>query len=236
MRFDVALTTGILEQRYKRFLADVKLSCGKTITAHTANTGSMAGCATPGSRVWLSLSDNPKRKYAYTWELVENDSGILIGINTMRSNYLVREAVEAGVIAELANYGALKMEAVYPQSRSRADIFLSERNGKKDCFVEVKNVTLVKKGIGLFPDAPSERAVKHLGKLERMVELGYRAVLLFCVQREDAALVQPATTIDPIFTRALRQASDKGVEVLAYQAQMSPEKIELVRRLEVEIV
>ncbi len=232
MYFDPPLIDGILLRRYKRFLADIRLSCGTIVTAHTANTGAMTGCCTPGARVWLSKSRNEKRKYPFTWELVESPSGKLVGINTQRSNHLVKEAILAGVITPLKGYQNILSEVRYGNENSRIDLMLVDHVEKK-CFVEVKNVTLVEGDTAKFPDAVSVRGGKHLRELMEMVHLGHRAVLLFCVQREDARTVCPADDIDPRYGELLRLADRTGVEVMAYGAQLTYESIKLHRRLPV---
>lgn len=232
MRFSPALTPGVLLGRRKRFLADARLVTGETLTAHCPNTGSMLGCAEPGSRVWLSESDNPARKYRHTWELVEVDRGVLVGIHTGRSNALVREAIEQGVIGELAGYQSIRAEPRLPGG-GRMDLLL-ERVGRPACWVEVKNVTAaVNEGVALFPDAVSERGARHLRDMMGLVATGERAVLCFCVQREDVAEVRPADAIDPTYGRTLREAMAAGVEVLAWGAKVAPEGITLYRRLPV---
>ena len=233
MRFPVSLIGARLTRRYKRFLADVTLDDGTALTAHCPNTGSMLGCQLPGSRVWLSRSDNPKRKYAYTWELVELDGGVLVGINTGRSNALVREAIESGVIGELGGYDEIRAEVRYGSENSRADFLLSGGGG--DCYVEVKNVTAaVQDGVAVFPDAVSTRGTKHLRELMGVVrEAGKRAVLCFCVQRTDVDEVRPADDIDPVYGRTLREALAAGVEVVAYRAEMHPEAVVLAERIPV---
>ncbi len=227
MRFDTPLVGGRLVKRYKRFLADVVLDDGTELTAHCPNTGSMLGCQAPGSRVWLSRSDNPKRKYAYTWELVEVDGGVLVGINTGRSNALVREAVEAGVIRELGGYEAIRGEVRYGSEGSRVDFLLSGASG--ECYVEVKNVTAaVADGVALFPDAVSARGTKHLRELMGAVRSEQRrAVLCFCVQRTDVTEVRPADHIDPEYGRTLREAIAAGVEAVAYRARMGADAVAL---------
>ena len=232
MKFSQPLVEGILLRRYKRFLADVALDNGETIIAHTANTGAMSGCCTPGSRVWLSRSDNPKRKYAHTWEIVEAEPGVLCGINTLLSNKLVREAIELGGIPELEEYQTLRSEVRYGVENSRIDLLL-ESATQVPCYVEVKNVTLVEQGIGYFPDAVSARGSKHLRELMTMVAQGRRAVIFYCVQRSDCEEVRPAAQIDPEYTATLRQALACGVQALAYRARVTPSAIELLQRLPV---
>lgn len=234
MEFDQPLTEGILERRYKRFLADVRLADGKRITAHCPNTGSLMGCAEPGSRVWLSRSSNPKRKYRYTWELVEVRDGINVGINTGLTNRLVHEALKSGVIAELLGYASIRREVRFGMERSRVDFLLEDHGEVPRCFLEVKNVTAaVSGGIALFPDAVSVRGTRHLRELARVAESGDRATLCFCVQRDDANQVRPADEIDPDYGVALRRAMAAGVEVLAYRARVSPKEIRLERRVPV---
>jgi sugar fermentation stimulation protein A len=233
VRFPVPLLEARLVKRYKRFLADVTLDDGTALTVHCPNTGSMLGCQTPGSRVWLSRSDNPKRKYAHTWELVELDGGVLVGINTGRSNALVREAIESGVIGELAGYAEIRPEVRYGNENSRVDFLLSGRQGA--CYLEVKNVTAaVDEGIALFPDAVSVRGTRHLRELiATLGEGGRRAVLCFCVQRADVREVRPADDIDADYGRTLREALAAGVQVIAYRAKLSPEAVALVERIPV---
>lgn len=239
MKYPQILIEGRLLRRYKRFLADVELDNGERITAHTANTGAMTGCCAPGSRVWLSRSDNPKRKYPHTWELVEVVPGILCGINTQLSNKLVREAIEAGRIDELSGYTNVRGEVPYGAENSRIDLLLESDTLPAPCYVEVKNVTLVEQsigvdqGIGYFPDAVSVRGSKHLRELMAMVAAGQRAVIFYCVQREDCHEVRPADHVDTLYGQTLREALAAGVEALAYRADVSPAGIVLRESLPV---
>ncbi len=234
MRFSQPLQSGWLIKRYKRFLADIELDSGETITVACPNTGSMLGCNVPGSRVWLSSSDSPTRKYRHTWELVEAKPGVIVGINTGLPNRLTVEAIEAKVIKELSGYRDIKTEVRYGHENSRIDILLDGHAKKPPCYVEVKNVTAaVENGIALFPDAVSERGSKHLRELMAMVAEGFRAVLVFCVQRGDVHEVRPADGIDPVYGKTLRQALANGVEVLAYRAEVSPEEIVLAQKIPV---
>jgi sugar fermentation stimulation protein A len=230
LRFAQPLIEGRLLRRYNRFLADVALPGGDTVTAHCPNTGSMRGCAEPGSRVWLSDSGNAARKYPLTWEMVEAD-GAMVGLNTSLSNRLVREGIETGVIAELQGYGAIRQEVRFGAENSRVDLLL-EGDGPA-CWVEVKNVTLAEDGIALFPDAVTARGAKHLRELAAMAEAGHRAVLCFCVQRGDVEEVRPADLIDPVYGRTLREALARGMEAIAYRAEVSPGGVALRQRLPV---
>ncbi|MBU0501505.1 MAG: DNA/RNA nuclease SfsA [Gammaproteobacteria bacterium] len=233
MRFESPLIEGTLLRRYKRFLADVALEGGAIVTAHTPNTGSMRGCAEPGSRVWLRDSGNPNRKYPFSWELVRTSGGVMVGINTALANHLVREGIERGVITALSGYDRIRSEVRYGEN-SRVDLLL-QGNDRPDCYVEVKNVTLVGKGIAYFPDAVTTRGAKHLRELAAMAGAGKRAIIFFCVQRGDAREVRPADTIDPAYGHALRNALSQGVEALAYRAEPSPEGIALALPLPVVV-
>ena len=141
MDFPDPLLRGTLIKRYKRFMADVVLECGDTVTAHCANTGAMLGVQNPGSEVWLSPARNPDRKLKFTWEMIRIGES-LVGINTAHPNKIVAEAIEAGKIPELSGYGDLRREVKYG-TNSRIDILLSE-DGKPDCYVEIKNVHLMR--------------------------------------------------------------------------------------------
>ncbi|NJD07565.1 MAG: DNA/RNA nuclease SfsA [Methylococcaceae bacterium] len=231
MEFDGDLLEGRLIRRYQRFLADVELADGSTVTAHTPNTGSMMGCCTPGSRVWLRDSGNPARKYRHSWELVEAGENVLVGINTVWANRLAQEAIEQGSIEELQGYSRIRREIRYGEENSRIDLRLEGPAGC--CYVEVKNVTLVDRGTALFPDAVSRRGTKHLRELATVVRSGDRAVIFYCVQRGDAAAVRPADAIDPVYGRSLREAVAAGVEPLAYRAHVSLDGIRLETALPV---
>jgi len=221
------LLPGRLLRRYKRFLADIELADGRVITAHCPNSGSMTGCAAPGSPVLVSVSSNPSRKHPYTWELVQAD-GVWIGINTSLTNRIAREGIETGTVTELSGYDCVRGEVPYG-NHSRLDFMLSGDHG--DCFVEVKNVTLVEGKRALFPDAVTTRGQKHLRDLMEIVAVGKRGVIFFVVQRGDAEAVSPAERIDPEYGRLLRLAAESGVEVIAYQAMVSPTEIRLSHRL-----
>lgn len=226
------LAEGRLIRRYKRFLADVALTDGSVVTAHCPNTGAMLGCQAPGSPVWLSAADRPGRKLAWTWELVEAAPGVKVGIHTGRSNGLVREAVEGHWPPALAGYSDIRAEVAYGRG-SRIDLLLSAPD-RPPCYLEVKNVTAAAEGgVALFPDAVTVRGARHLDELAAQVAAGCRAVLVFCVQREDVAEVRPADAIDPHYGRRLRAALAAGVEVLALGATVDLGEICLKRELSV---
>jgi len=232
MKFNQTLIPGKLSKRYKRFLADIELDSGEFITAHCPNSGSMKTCANPGWKVMLSESDNPKRKYKYTWEMVHNEK-CWIGINTMIPNIIAEEAIKNGTISELSGYDEIKREVKYGEN-SRIDIFL--KNDQEICYVEVKNVTLVEDdGNYYFPDSVTSRGLKHLHELIEMKMQGHRSVMLFVIQRSDGNIFKPAVHIDRKYTEGLKTAYENGVEILAVQADVSPIEIALNNNINWEL-
>jgi sugar fermentation stimulation protein A len=227
MRFSAPLVPATLVRRYKRFLADVTLPTGEQITAHVANPGSMIGLAPPGARVWLSKSDNPKRKLPYSWELIEVDLGAgreIVGVNTAHPNAIVGEALAGGTIPELAGYDRVRREVKYGVS-SRVD-FLLEQDGRAPCYVEIKNVHLMRaRGLAEFPDAVTARGTKHLDELAAMVKAGHRAVMLFLIQIGSAERFSLARDIDAAYGKAFDRARAAGVEALAYRCRLTCEGI-----------
>lgn len=211
------LTTGTLMRRYKRFIADVRLADGTVVTAHVPNTGSMRSTSAQDSLVGLSATDNEKRKYRHTLEIIEGESGAMVGVNTMRTNHIVEEAVREGRIPELCRFAEIRREVPYGE-RSRIDLLLSSASER--CYVEVKNVTFKVGTAALFPDAQTERGTKHLRELMHMVEQGHRAVIFFLVNRGDCETMEPAREIDPLYAGTLKEAAAAGVEILAYRTQV----------------
>lgn len=229
MRFAAPLIPATLVKRYKRFLADVTLPSGETVTAHVANPGAMTGLAAPGARVWLSRSDNPNRKLAHSWELVEVDLGgglELVGVNTAHPNPLVGAAIAAGAIPELSGYQSVRREVKYGRA-SRVD-FLLEGERQPPCYVEVKNVHLMRQpGLAEFPDAKTERGAKHLDELGDMVQAGARAVMVYLIQIGSAARFALARDIDPKYGAAFDRAHTHGVEAIAWKCRIDRDGIEI---------
>ncbi|MBA7592965.1 Sugar fermentation stimulation protein A [subsurface metagenome] len=223
MHYKTPLIQGTLIKRYKRFLADVELADGTVVTAHCANTGSMMQVSEPGSAVMISEAANPDRKTRFDWRLTEVD-GKWAGIDTAVPNILLREGFETGVISQFADYDAIRMEVKYGVN-SRADAMLSGERGIM--YVEAKNVTLVEDGCALFPDAVTARGAKHLDELVSMVEQGHRAAMFFLTQRMDAECIGVAEKIDPYYAERLSVAAEKGVEIIAWRADVRPEGITL---------
>ncbi|NIP16067.1 MAG: DNA/RNA nuclease SfsA [Pseudomonadales bacterium] len=232
MNFHPPLEVGRLERRYKRFLADLVTDHGP-LTVHCPNTGAMLGCDDPGSEVWYSDSGNERRKYRHTLEVVCTPAG-RVGVNSARANRLVEEAVAGGRVGELQGYEQIKREAAIPEGKGRFDFVLEGERGR--CFVEVKSMTLcLPGGTGAFPDAVSERALRHVDALMRRKRAGDRAVLLFCVQHTGVDRATTADAIYPEYGEAVRRAVSSGVEVIAYGCRIDRDAIRLDRALPVEL-
>jgi sugar fermentation stimulation protein A len=233
MRFAAPVIPGTLVRRYKRFLADIVLPSGEEITAHVANPGAMTGLAAPGTRVWLSKSEDPKRKLPYAWELAEVDFGAgaeLVGVNTAYPNRLVHEALIADRIPECAGYPTLHREVKYG-ARSRVD-FCLEGAGRPPCYLEIKNVHLMRTpGLAEFPDCVTLRGARHMDELAGMVAAGARAIVLFLIQIGSATRFAPAADIDPAYAAALARARADGVEAFAYTCAVTTEAIAVGERV-----
>jgi sugar fermentation stimulation protein A len=236
MKFTTPLVRGTLIQRYKRFLADVRLDSGEIVTATCPNTGSMMGLTTPGVPVWLSVSDSPTRKYRHTWEMLEVDLGkgpSLVGINTNHPNLLVSEAISARRVAALKGYAGLRREVKYGVN-SRIDILL-EDEGRPPAYVEIKNVHMMRRsGLAEFPDSVTARGVKHLLELSQMVREGNRAVMVYLIQRSDARKLTFARDVDPGYGEALDAAREIGVEAIALKCLVTPEEIRVDKPVPIE--
>ena len=207
-----------LLRRYKRFLADAVLDDGTPITAHIANPGAMTGLAEPEQRIWLSHHTDPRRKLAWSWELSDTSTG-LVHVHTGRANALAAAAIRAGQIPALTGYAQLRAE-VADGAGSRIDLLLTEAS-RPTCYVEIKSVTLRVGTRACFPDAVTARGTRHLQALTRLVGLGHRAVLLFLIQRADCHDFAPAAWIDPVYSTALREAMQAGVEILCQSCHIS---------------
>ena len=242
MRFPADLVAAKLIRRYKRFLADVELADGNVITVHVANPGAMTGLQTPGARVWLSRSPNPARKLPYSWELVEADFGNgpeLVGVNTMHPNTIVAKALAENAIPELAGYSSIRREVAYGEgsfgSASRVD-FLLEHSGRPPCYLEIKNVHLMRKPESAeFPDSVTLRGARHLEELAAVVASGARAVMLFVIQIGSAKSFTLARDIDPAYGRAFDRALAAGVEAIASVCALNENEIVLNRRVPIEL-
>ena len=229
MRINEPRQFGTLIQRYKRFLADIRLDDEQIVTVHCPNSGSMKGCSTPGSRVVISRSDNPNRKYPWTLEMVR-EKDVWIGVNTSLTNNLVQEGLENSTINDFGKIDSIRRE-IKVSEQSRLDFLLQTERNKT--YVEIKNCSMAENGAAMFPDAVTKRGTKHLVELDRLRDQGHETAVLFCVQRMDAEYFTPAETIDPEYSRTLYSVFAKGVKVLAYQADVQPESITIVKKLKV---
>lgn len=229
MDFNQRLVHGHLVKRYKRFLADVELDSGEQVTAHCTNSGSMKTCLEEGAEVYLSPVNDPKRKTRFTWEMIKiNDRWV--GINTNHPNLLAYEAILNNEVPTLAGYDEVRREVRFQDSR----FDVMAKNDQETCFVEVKNVTMKDGEFALFPDAKTDRGKKHLETLIRVKEQGMRAVMFYVIQRMDVAKAGPATRIDPNYSDTLQKAMNSGVEVIAMQAEVTPEGIRLIKKIPFE--
>ena len=223
MKFKQKLLQGTLIKRYKRFFVDIKYQ-NETITAHCPNSGSMMGLLNKGNSVWFSVSNNPKRKLRYTLEIIDVDKK-LVGINTFLTNKIVCEAILKNKISHFKNHSILKPEAVYKKG-TRFDFYLEMKN--KKIFIEVKNVTLVrKKKIAEFPDSITKRGTKHLEHLIEANKKGYTCYMLYLIQRNDCIFFKIADDIDPVYKKMYKKALDAQVKMLCFDCKINQEKIEI---------
>ena len=232
MKFPRKLLEGRLVRRFKRFFAEVKLANGHQVLAHCPNPGSMKTCLSEGGRVWISRSDNPKRKLKYTWEVADCD-GAMVYVNPTGANDVVAEALSAGVIGELNGFDSVRREVPYGE-RSRVD-FVLDQNGQST-YLEVKNVTLRHaEAVSAFPDSVTERGTRHLKELATMVTQGHKSVMLFCGSRSDCRAIRPADDIDPVYGKTLREVAQAGVMLLGYRCEVSPQGVWMRQRVPVEL-
>lgn len=225
------LEKATLVKRYNRFLADVQKE-NDIVTVHCPNSGSMKGLTTPGNHVWISLSQNPNRKLKHTLEIIEVD-GTLVGVNTHRTNQIVKEILEKKEIPNLGIYDEIHPEISYG-SNSRIDFGL-KTNGILHTYIEVKNVTLKDRDYALFPDAPTERGTKHIVNLMEAKSKGYRAIMFYVIQRSDCKKFSIANMIDPLYGKTLKKAVENGVEVMAYQCHVTPTQIQLSNSIIIDL-
>ena len=222
------LTRGVLLRRYKRFMADVVLDDGTAVTAHCPNSGRMLSCSESGRPVFLSRTDRPGRKFPFTWEMIEMPGSPVV-VNTLRANQIASSAIRRGLIPELSGYAAVRPE-VATGNRSRIDLLLTGE-GRAPCLVEVKSSTLAERETAMFPDAVTQRGLRHVRELAAMCRKGYRGVTIFIIQRMDARVFSPADHIDPAYAAGLRKACSEGMEVLAYDTLIDTSGVALGRNI-----
>jgi len=224
------LIKGRLIKRYKRFLADIELGTGEVITAHCPNTGPMTGISLPNSLVQVSKSDNPKRKLAYTWEMIQINS-TWVGTNTALPNRVIKLALQQKLLPELAdryNTNTVRSEVPYGKDKkSRIDFLLTGEENQPPIYVEVKSVTLSTDKLALFPDTVTTRGQKHLRELTDLVP-ETKAVMLYFINRGDCDTFAPSDSCDPKYAELFREAVDEGVEVLPYRFEITPQSINFI--------
>ena len=229
MKFTDNLISGRLIKRYKRFFVDVKVN-NQIVAAHCPNSGSMLGLLDENNKIWISQSNNPKRKLKFTLELI-NVRDNLVGVNTIFANKIVLEALTNKTIKEFSKFKNIKTEAVY-NTNTRFDFFLKKNDRK--VFLEVKNVTLsIKKNVAEFPDAITSRGTKHLTKLIEAKKEGYESYILYLIQREDCNQFKITDKIDIEYKKAFIEAKKKGVKILCYNCKLSPQEIKVNKPVEI---
>ena len=249
-----SLYSGTLIKRYKRFFADVKLDSGEIVTAHCPNTGPMKGVYIPGNPVQLSKTDNPKRKLAYTWEMIQlndNDEPTWVGVNTGLPNKIIKIALQKHIFPELGNYGEVKSEVVYGKDRkSRVDFCLFPAkelatvdktlnqslltDDSSSIYLEVKNTTWTDKRLALFPDTETTRGQKHLRELMALLPQN-RGVMLYFINRSDCSHFAPGDIADPLYGKLLRQAVSMGLEVLPCRFATTPQGVKYLGLAELQL-
>ena len=231
MNFENQLISGVLVKRYKRFFVDVKVK-NRIITAHCPNSGSMLGLLDKGNKVWITEAINKKRKLKYTLQIIE-ENGSMVGVNTHLTNKIVNHALQKNLIKDFSNSVKIKSEQVFGE-HTRFDFYLEDKNTKS--FLEVKNVTLKRKSrIGEFPDSITSRGTKHLNELINATKKGFKAYLLFVVQRNDCDKFEVAKDIDPIYSKTLIKAVKNKVKVLCYDCKFSSKGIILNKEIKFQI-
>ncbi len=227
-----SLLSGKLIKRYKRFLADIELETGKIVTAHCPNTGPMTGVCIPGNLVQISPSNNPKRKLAYTWEMIKINH-TWVGVNTGLPNKVIKIALEQKLFSELApHYNKVRSEVPYGRDqKSRIDFLLTGNDNQLPIYLEVKNVTLTQEKTALFPDTVTTRGQKHLKELMALIP-DAKAVMLYFINRGDCSSFAPGDNFDSQYGILLREAVAAGVEVLPYSFEITPAGIKYLGLLD----
>jgi len=231
MNFENQLISGVLVKRYKRFFIDVKIK-NKIVTAHCPNSGSMQGLLDKNNKVWITEAVNKKRKLKYTLQMIE-ENGSLVGVNTHLTNKIVNQALQKNFIKDFSKTVKIKSEQVFGE-HTRFDFFLEEKN--KKIFLEVKNVTLKRKfKVAEFPDSVTTRGTKHLNELINATKKGFKAYLLFVIQRNDCDKFEIANDIDPVYAKTLIKAVENNVKILCYDCKFSSKGIKLNKKIKYQI-
>ena len=252
MRFEPTLTRARFIRRYKRFLVDAMVN-DELVVAHSTNTGSLRGCLEEGAGALLAPASNPARKLRWTFRAIEV-GGVWVGVDTSMAVPAVEESLDDGLLEELCPYDRRVREVKYGrEGKSRIDLLLStggtevpprtrrgrpSYDGDERIYVEVKSTTLVEardgRRVAMFPDAVTARGLKHLEELADVVAQGYRAAMVYVVQRPDADVFSPARHIDPAYAEGFTRAVAAGVEVYALRCEMSERALQPTARLSIE--
>ena len=225
------LIPGIFIKRYKRFFVDVQIN-RKIVTAHCPNTGSMQGLLKKGNTVWVTKSNNPKRKLKFTLQIVK-DGNSKVGVNTHLTNRIVLDALNKNIIKEFDKDISVKSEVKFGKN-TRFDFLLSTKNFK--AFLEVKNVTLKRKPKNAeFPDSITSRGTKHIKELLNAKKKGFKIYIIFIVQREDCDKFSIANDIDPEYSKTLSLAVKKKLNILCYDCKFSSKRIEINKKIKINI-
>ena len=215
MVFENELIAGVLIKRYKRFFVDIKVK-NKVITAHCPNTGSMMGLLKKGNKVWFTKTNDPNRKLKYTLQII-NVNGEKVGINTHLTNKIFYEALSKGKVIKMRKNDILFKEKKFNKN-TRFDFFI--KSEAKGSFIEVKNVTLSRSnGLAEFPDAVTERGLKHINELLKARNRGFEIYLAFIIQREDCSKFKIAEDIDPKYKKLLTYAMKNKLKVICYDCK-----------------
>ena len=232
MIFENKLISGRFIKRYKRFFVDVKIR-DKIITAHCPNTGSMYGLLKKGNKVWLSKSDNPKRKLKYTLQIIE-DYKSKVGVNTHLANKIVSHALKNNLIKEFKKASEIKSEVKFGYN-TRFDFLIFDKNDK--VFIEVKNVTLSrKKKLAEFPDAVTTRGLKHINELIKASKKNYKIYILYLIQRDDCTQFSIAKDIDPNYAKELKKAVKNKLNLLCYDCKSYSKGIKVKNKIKINIL
>ncbi len=219
----------IFIERPNRFIAHVEMD-GKLEVCHVKNTGRCKELLIKGKTVFIEESDNPDRKTKYDLIAVSKD-GMLINIDSQAPNKAAVEWIEQGGIYKKEDIILMKPEKKY--GNSRFDIYVESKQEK--AFIEIKGVTLENKGVAVFPDAPTERGLKHIYELADCVKHGYKAYLLFVLQFEGAKYLIPNDDTQPEFRQALKAAREADVKILAYECKVEQDMICITKQVEIKI-
>lgn len=220
--------------RPNRFIVRCVLhTSGEKVEAHLADPGRLKELLLPGAVLYLRSADNPARKTQWSASLVLAPDGVtLVSLQSTMANNLARKALEQGAIDELADWTLRRAE--YTHGKSRYDFYL-EKGARGRMLLEVKSCTLVEDGIAMFPDAITTRGTRHVQTLAQLLEAGeFETAVLFVVQRADGEGFSPAKHIDPAFAKALKNANDKGVKLLVYNAVVDKTGITWGRKLHID--